>query len=97
MGTGVIRDSTQEAKILHLLESQSGAGWVPAPELARVALQYCRAISGLRKAGHRIENKVEIVDGVRHGFYRLEREVVQVPLIDLTVQRWADPEETRRI
>jgi hypothetical protein len=94
MGT-VIRDRSQEEKILQMLESQSGDGWVGAPTLAKVALQYCRAISGLRKAGHRIENRVEVVDGVRHGFYRLERKVEQVPLIAdyEIVRRWSDPEE----
>jgi hypothetical protein len=96
----VIHDRSQEEKILQMLESQSGDGWVPAPELARVALQYCRAISGLRKAGHRIENRVETVDGIRHGFYRLARPVVQVPLIPEfeVARRWSDPEEgTQRI
>jgi hypothetical protein len=34
-------------------------------------LQYCRAISCLRKRGYSIQNRLETIDGTRHGFYRL--------------------------
>jgi hypothetical protein len=94
MAEGYIADDSQEQRILRLLESRGGDGWTPAPELARISLQYCARVNGLRKAGHRIQNRIETVDGVRHGFYRLERPVTQVRLIpEMTVQRWADPEE----
>ena len=64
------RDPSQEQKIYELLR-QRGPAWTPAPELSQISLQYCRAISCLRKRGIAIENKVEIVRGVRHGYYRL--------------------------
>lgn len=65
------RRTTQEAKILEILVRARG-GWVAAPELARVALQYSRAIYSLRKLGLTIRNRVEIgTHGVRHGFFRL--------------------------
>jgi hypothetical protein len=61
----------QEDKILWALQA-SWPNWVPAPELAKIALQYCRVICHLRhKRGWVISNRVEVVDGVRHGFYRL--------------------------
>jgi hypothetical protein len=64
-------ERTQEDGILAILESR-GSEWTPAPDLARISLQYGRAIYVLRKRrGIAIENKVEIVDGVRHGFFRL--------------------------
>jgi hypothetical protein len=66
----MIRDKSQEDRTLELLKSR-GHSWVPAPDLARISLQYCRAICCLRKRGFRIENRVEHVNGQRHGFYRL--------------------------
>lgn len=89
----LIHDQSQESRIQQLLEDRGGDGWVPAPELARESLQYCARICCLRKRGLMIENKVEIVDGVRHGFYRLKREAEQVPLIEFEIVRWRDPEE----
>ena len=68
----MIRDGTQEAKILSLLESLWPT-WTPAPRLSAISLQYCRAIASLRDRGIEIENRLETVDGVRHGFYRLVR------------------------
>jgi hypothetical protein len=65
-------ERAQEDRILAILEA-SGDRWVPAPVLARVALQYGRAIYVLRKhRGIPIENRSEWVDGVRHGFFRLD-------------------------
>lgn len=66
----VIRDKTQEAKILKLLLEARG-GWVAAPELAKISLQYCRAIAMLRRTGLQILNRVEHRGKTRHGFYRL--------------------------
>jgi hypothetical protein len=64
-------ERSQEDRILAILESR-GAQWTAAPELARISLQYCRAIAALRHGrGIQIENRVEVVKGVRHGFYRL--------------------------
>jgi hypothetical protein len=95
MGTA-LRDDTQEARILQLLqESTADGGWVSAWDLAQVSLQYCARLNALRKAGHAIENKIEQHGRQRRGFYRIRREVVQVPLIadHEIVRRWHDPEE----
>ena len=68
---------SQEARILAVLESR-GSLWTPAPELARISLQYAARIFTLRRRGFRIENKIELSRGsVKHGFYRLH----QAPLI----------------
>jgi hypothetical protein len=67
---------TQADKIEHLLRSRYGV-WIPAYELADVALQYCARINSLRKklerAGdrERIQNKTEWVKGQCHGSYRI--------------------------
>ena len=66
----VHRNPTQEECTLALLRSR-GQAWTPAPELAAISLQYCRVISCLRRRGIRIENRVEMKNGVKHGFYRL--------------------------
>lgn len=91
MGT-VIRDRSQEDRIERLLIERGD--WVSAVELSAISLQYCRAISGLRKRGLPVENKVEQRGKTRHGFYRIARPVEQVPLIpEMITQRWTDPEE----
>jgi hypothetical protein len=86
-----ISDETQEGKILAVLEAEGG--WVPAPQLARISLQYCARLYSLRKRGIEIENRVEVRDGVRHGFYRLRRAVTQIDLIAGDANGWRDPEE----
>jgi hypothetical protein len=65
-----LQNSSQEQRILWLLHS-SYPQWTPAPVLAHICLQYCRAIRSLRKAGWQIQNKVVMEAGKRHGFYRL--------------------------
>jgi hypothetical protein len=62
--------ANQEERILRVLQSVL-PGWVPAPEPARISLQYSRAVFCLRRKGFVIANRVEVVDGVRHGFVRL--------------------------
>ena len=42
-----------------------------APVLARISLQYSSRIHSLRRKGWIITNRVEIVNGVRHGFFKL--------------------------
>ena len=60
-----------EERILWTLQA-AWPHWVPAPELARIALGYGRAIHSLRrKKGWEIANKVEFVDGKKHGFFRM--------------------------
>jgi hypothetical protein len=63
------RDS-MEQRILMVLDAY-WPGWVPAPELAKISLQYSARIFALRKAGWEIANKIEIHNGVKHGFFRL--------------------------
>lgn len=61
---------TQETRILWTLEAAWPA-WVPSPHLSRISLQYNARIFSLRRRGWLIENRVRIVDGVRHGEFRL--------------------------
>lgn len=71
---GFIKDENLASKILEALRAEAlrtSGGWVPARELSAISLQYCARIAHLRRAGHKIENKVEIREGVRFGFYRL--------------------------
>jgi hypothetical protein len=92
--TGLIRDTSQEARIERLLRERGD--WVSAVELSGISLQYCRAVAALRKRGLQIENRIEMHGKTRHGFYRIARPIVQVPLIQIGVQRWTDPEEAIR-
>ena len=62
----------QRQRILELLIAACG-GDVPSPDLARVSLQYCARISELREAGFVIISRVEVHDGVKHGFFRLHQ------------------------
>src|SRR5690242_5790033 len=67
---------TQAGKIESLLRSRYGQ-WIPAYELADLALQYCARINSIRRklarAGdrERVENKTEWVNGQCHGSYRI--------------------------
>jgi hypothetical protein len=61
---------SQEERILCLLQA-AWPSWTPAPELARISLQYSARIFSLRRNGWLIENRVRVVDGVRHGEFRL--------------------------
>src|SRR3954468_7644060 len=63
-------DTSQTGRILNLLAAAWPA-WTPAPALSKISLQYCARISELRELGWEIANRVEVKDGVRHGFYRL--------------------------
>ncbi len=92
MGAGLIRDESQEDRILRLLEVRGD--WVSAVDLSKISLQYCRAINGLRRRGVRVENRVEMRGRTRCGFYRIARPVEQFSLIDTQV-RWEDPEEAQ--
>ena len=61
----------QEERILWKLQAV-WPGWVSAPELAKISLQYSARIFSLRrKKGWLIENRVLIVDGAKHGEFRL--------------------------
>jgi hypothetical protein len=45
--------------------------WTPAPVLSKVSHQYRARIFSLRNKGWQIANKVEVRDGVKHGYFRL--------------------------
>jgi hypothetical protein len=62
----------QRQRILELLIAACD-GEVPSPDLAKVSLQYCTRISELREAGFVIISRVEVHDGVKHGFFRLHQ------------------------
>jgi hypothetical protein len=61
---------TQRSAILHLLQAAQ-PGWVPAPALAKISLQYSARIFELRKEGWTISNRVVSVSGKKHGSFRL--------------------------
>jgi hypothetical protein len=66
-----MQKSSQEGRILALLKSRGGA-WTPEPELAEISLRYAARLHSLRHEQRiAIENRVEIKDAVKHGFYRL--------------------------
>ncbi len=64
-----LQSNTQRAAILRLLISARGA-WVPLYEITPLAAQYNTRIFEHRKR-FTIENKSEVVDGVRHSWFRL--------------------------
>jgi hypothetical protein len=87
--SGIIRDETQEGKILRLLQAR-GLAWTPAPELAKISLQYCRAVAGLRRRGFPIENRLTLHDSIRHGSYRLAPAEPRSLFGDLSPERHPD-------
>jgi hypothetical protein len=66
------RGTIQSEKLLALLRSAHGA-WVPLPDILALGLaQYNARIWDLRnKRGLNIENRTEIIKGVRHSWFRL--------------------------
>lgn len=96
---GLIADTGQEKRILDRLQSGE---WVSALDLSAISLQYCARICSLRKklgeeGVFAIENRLEITEGRRRGFYRLKRLQPEAPqsvlFPDLTPAAWRDPEE----
>src|SRR5262249_50012617 len=61
---------TQQGNILQLLKEANG-GWVPLPKILACAAQYNARLFDLRRQGFKIENRTEIVKGVRHSWFRL--------------------------
>lgn len=61
---------TQRTAILNLLQVAE-PGWVPAPALAKISLQYSARIFELRREGWTISNRVTTVNGKKHGSFRL--------------------------
>jgi hypothetical protein len=69
---------TQAARILKLLQSTDG--WVDAPTLARISLQYSARVFELRRQGWRILNHVQTnSSGIKCGQFRLVKEYPAVP------------------
>jgi hypothetical protein len=69
--TGSEWNNTQENRILWLL-SAAWPNWTPAPELAKISLQYNSRIFSLRRQkGWLIENRVRVDGRTRHGEFRL--------------------------
>lgn len=70
------RHKSQGDRILELLKSRPE---VSALELAGVSLQYSARVVELRRAGHKISNRVETVNGSKRGYFRLERPKALTP------------------
>ena len=66
------RRKNHRQRILELLIAARG-GEVPSSELAEVSLQYNARVSELREAGFVIISRVEVRDGVKRGFFRLNQ------------------------
>ena len=62
--------NTQEGRVLWLLSAEWPT-WTPAPELAKISLQYGARIFSLRRKGWLIENRVRVDGRTRHGEFRL--------------------------
>jgi hypothetical protein len=69
-GSALISKPTQDDRILHLLQA-AWPSWTPAPALSRISLQYGSRVHSLRRKGFQISNKIEIRNGVKHGYFRL--------------------------
>ena len=63
---------SHEDRILWQLQA-AFPSWVPALTLSRISLQYNARVFGLRRKGWQIESRVQVVNGVRHGSFRLAR------------------------
>lgn len=65
--------ATQRERLLHLLVEYDGR-WVPLPSILELGIaQYNSRLFELRRDGHNIENRIEVIDGTRHSWYRLVR------------------------
>jgi len=84
--------------------------WTSALELSEISLQYSAHVFALRKTVA-IENRIELRDGVKHGFFRLAQpkpkplmptQAVPVENSGLlfedfhSLPKWHDPEEGAR-
>jgi hypothetical protein len=62
---------SQRSEILRAFLNAPGRE-VALPELLQIAAQYSARIFELRKQGFRITNRIKVVDGVRHSWFKLE-------------------------
>jgi hypothetical protein len=69
----------QCADILEELQAARG-GWVPLPQIMRHAAQYNSRIFSLRKLGYKVENRSEVLGGVRHSYFRLIQDPAKSPI-----------------
>ena len=81
---------TQRDRILRLLIDARGA-WVPLPEIMACAAQYNARIFELRKQSFTIENRTEVIDDVRHSWFRLvDSPAAPSPATSKPSQNWAE-------
>jgi hypothetical protein len=88
----IYRSTIQSETILTLLRSARGA-WVPLPEILALGIaQYNARIFDLRKKrGLNIENRTQMLDGVRHSWFRIvDFSPVYEPAPSKPLQSWAD-------
>ena len=64
------KSKTQSAAILRLLVDAKGE-WVPLPKIMECAAQYNARIFELRRDGFTIENRTEVIDEVKHSWFRI--------------------------
>jgi hypothetical protein len=90
---GFIEDTSQERAILDFLWD---GNWKSSRDLSAKSLQYSARIFSLRKKGWLIQNRLEICDGKRRGFFRLKLDGSQADLFAPRDLRpvWVDPEES---
>jgi len=69
---------SQRAAILGLFINAKGS-WVASPKIAALAQQYGARLLELRRLGFVIQNRIEIVDGARHSWFRLLSSPVAKP------------------
>ena len=60
----------QRDRILQVL-IEAHRGWVPLPHIIPLAAQYNARIHELRRLGFVIQNKTQVVSGVRRSWFRL--------------------------
>jgi hypothetical protein len=73
---------TQRAAILNLLIRRR-PDWVSLPELMEIAAQYNARLFEIRHdLGFEISNRIEVIDGVRHSWFRLESGSNATPKIE---------------
>jgi len=63
-------NQTQRERLKFLFQSRPFQ-WIPLPDILHLGLaQYGTRILELRRTGMVIENKIEVVNGVRHSWFR---------------------------
>ena len=63
--------SSQQQKLLAVLEANKGA-WVPLPSIMALGIaQYNARIYELRRLGYDIKNKTKEINGVKHSWFCL--------------------------